>query len=706
MKLRKFLAVTAAVAIAAVYMPLNTGAAFAETDVDAAKAAYEEAKAEYREANQAKTEAQARVDAADEALAGAKADAEQLVAEIRTEAAETLTQKQQAAEDAATQYASAEREYNQAQTEYSDAVAANDIEALTQAVFDAEASASFWRSQLRDAEADLADAQAAYNNVGRAFINEKAGTEVSIEDLAALLKSNNALKDYIGTDKYNKTVESALTVQNLNAAADFVAECNELRAGHGAGPLKINYRLMILSAVSAGVSSQVHAHAVIEQVYNGALESLEDVMPMYPSENLSWGYSDPFAGWYTKEKSSYNNYVKQHPEIADMDSYELMQTYPDIYQKVGHYLNIIDADMAITGYARATSQGTMDEQCFDTGDYGDFGESVTPQQFKADLASYSSDAEDAVTVAQSDKETASSNITAADAALQDAQSALQNAQNEINQKKSARDSAEAALSEAEAAKQTADAQLADAEDAKAKADAIDLENPDTFSDYAELVEAAEKIAAAEEDLAQANAQLQDCITTLNEKEAAFEEAKAAYEALVGEIKISLTEAEITGLQDMTYTGKELAQESFSVTVDGEAIDEANYIVSYENNVKIGTATITLTGQNQCEDSISASFRIIPKGTKLTKLSKGKKKMTVKWKRQKTQVTGYQIQYSQDSSFETGVKTVTITKSKTTSKTIKKLKSKKKYYARVCTYKKVGGEKYCSEWSNVKSVKIK
>ena len=96
MKLRKFLAVTAAVAIAAVYMPLNTGAAFAETDVDAAKAAYEEAKAEYREANQAKTEAQARVDAADEALAGAKADAEQLVAEIRTEAAETLTQKQQA----------------------------------------------------------------------------------------------------------------------------------------------------------------------------------------------------------------------------------------------------------------------------------------------------------------------------------------------------------------------------------------------------------------------------------------------------------------------------------------------------------------------------------------------------------------------------------------------------------------------------------
>lgn len=54
----------------------------------------------------------------------------------------------------------------------------------------------------------------------------------------------------------------------------------------------------------------------------------------------------------------------------------------------------------------------------------------------------------------------------------------------------------------------------------------------------------------------------------------------------------------------------------------------------------------------------------------------------------------------------GNKTKTISKNKTTSYTIKKLKKKKTYYVRIRTYKKVSGKTYYSEWSSVKKVKIK
>lgn len=77
----------------------------------------------------------------------------------------------------------------------------------------------------------------------------------------------------------------------------------------------------------------------------------------------------------------------------------------------------------------------------------------------------------------------------------------------------------------------------------------------------------------------------------------------------------------------------------------------------------------------------------PKKTSIKKLSKGKKKFTVTWAKV-SGVKGYQIQYSTDKKFKKNNKSVTVTKQKTTKATVKKLKSKKKYYVRVRTYKTV------------------
>lgn len=86
-------------------------------------------------------------------------------------------------------------------------------------------------------------------------------------------------------------------------------------------------------------------------------------------------------------------------------------------------------------------------------------------------------------------------------------------------------------------------------------------------------------------------------------------------------------------------------------------------------------------------------------TTITSVKSQSKAFTVKWKK-KSGITGYQIQYSTNSKFKKGNKSIQIKNAKTISKKITKLKVAKKYYVRIRTYK---GKKY-SKWSKVKSIK--
>ena len=87
-------------------------------------------------------------------------------------------------------------------------------------------------------------------------------------------------------------------------------------------------------------------------------------------------------------------------------------------------------------------------------------------------------------------------------------------------------------------------------------------------------------------------------------------------------------------------------------------------------------------------------------TSITSLSAKDNGFKIKWKK-KSGITGYQIQYSTNSKFKKGNKSIKIKSAKTGSKKITKLKAAKKYYVRIRTYK---GKKY-SKWSKVKSAKI-
>lgn len=127
---------------------------------------------------------------------------------------------------------------------------------------------------------------------------------------------------------------------------------------------------------------------------------------------------------------------------------------------------------------------------------------------------------------------------------------------------------------------------------------------------------------------------------------------------------------------------------------------------------IGTATIRLLSPTDGSVLSSANVTVTLdlKETSIKKLTAGKKKITVKWKKQRKNTDGYEIQYSTNKKFKKAVKTVTIKNNKKNVKTIKKLKRGKKYYVRIRTYKNVSSNgqiiRVYSDWSKKKSVKVK
>lgn len=139
-------------------------------------------------------------------------------------------------------------------------------------------------------------------------------------------------------------------------------------------------------------------------------------------------------------------------------------------------------------------------------------------------------------------------------------------------------------------------------------------------------------------------------------------------------------------------------------------DTANIDLTYSSGRKnVGKYTITIKGKGNYTGTIKKTFKINPKGVAISKLSKGKKSFTVKWKKPtktyRNQITGYQIRYSTSSKMS-NAKIVKVKSKTATTKTIKKLKAKKKYYVQVRTYRVKNGVTYTSAWSTKKYIKTK
>ena len=160
---------------------------------------------------------------------------------------------------------------------------------------------------------------------------------------------------------------------------------------------------------------------------------------------------------------------------------------------------------------------------------------------------------------------------------------------------------------------------------------------------------------------------------------------------------------------LVYNGK--AQKPVVKVTDaaGNIINSENYQLLYQNNVKVGQASVTVIFNGDLNTKITKFFNIVPKNVKDFQLISKSKGFVVKWKRQSVQTTGYEIQYSTTKKFkQKTAKTATVKSNKTLSKKFSKKKAGKRHYVRIRTYKtvKINGKmkKFYSGWSKVKSVK--
>lgn len=155
--------------------------------------------------------------------------------------------------------------------------------------------------------------------------------------------------------------------------------------------------------------------------------------------------------------------------------------------------------------------------------------------------------------------------------------------------------------------------------------------------------------------------------------------------------------------DITYNGRNQTPKVVVKDSKGNVIAKSNYTVSKVKNVGVNKITITFNSSSKnYTGTMTATVKVNPKATNLSSVEGKRKSIVAKWKKQTTQTKGYQIQYSTNKNFKSGVKTVTVQDNKQTSYTIKKLKNKKTYYVRVRTY---NGKCY-SAWSKSKTVKTK
>ena len=162
---------------------------------------------------------------------------------------------------------------------------------------------------------------------------------------------------------------------------------------------------------------------------------------------------------------------------------------------------------------------------------------------------------------------------------------------------------------------------------------------------------------------------------------------------------------------LTYNGKVRTPKVIVKDRTGKTlVKNTDYTVSYAKDRKyVGKYAVKITFKGKYSGTKTLYFTIKPKATSISSLTAGSKKFTVKWKKQATQTTGYQVQYSASSKFSKA-KTVTVGKNTTVSKKISKLSGKKKYYVRVRTYKtvKINGKsiRIYSGWSKAKTVTTK
>ncbi len=178
----------------------------------------------------------------------------------------------------------------------------------------------------------------------------------------------------------------------------------------------------------------------------------------------------------------------------------------------------------------------------------------------------------------------------------------------------------------------------------------------------------------------------------------YVECENCQEVFENETVCAVNEAALSKLT-YYYNGKNKKPAVTVTTSDGSVLDKSSYTVKYPKDLKKPgkhKVKVELIGRYTGSTTLTYRIKLRPSYIKKYKFTKNSVKLT--YKKAKS-VTGYQIQRADDKKFKKHSKKIKVKGARKTSKTITKLKSKKKYYFRVRTYKKIGKKTYYSAWSS-------
>ena len=492
----------------------------AQAKADAAKKAADEAAAKQQEAENQRDDAQQAVTQAEGALQAAKGRLDEACGPVENDPAVKVAQ--QKLDEAHDRVAEVVKTVDTAQKNAKQAL--NDEQ---------QGTAGFFR--WLGAEKNDPDATRAYELLTRGIYTDTRGNSHDVTSVTDQYTDEHGA--FFAKTDLNGTGD-ATTLKNLKATLPHIDRGNELRRNDdiftGRTDLKINSLLMAGSQLQTNASNSLIGHRA----------------EVIKAENLAWGHSDPYNGWYTKEKNLY----KQEP-IGHKSG-------------TGHYKNLMNDTYGFTGFAVVDKPGTLHGiahgQVFDY-NFHFYTDPEAPSYTTAEYSElisefekYLDNSKKELHDAQNAENEAVSNVEQAYEALQDAKAAANAAcVNAAEQRAQAEENLDAAnktlnelTAQAEAAKQAAKDASQKSDDAQKALEAAQADKAEKDAAVTAAEEEAEKannaVDAAQSALEEAQAALAAATTELNDlREKAEATRKKADEAAdaVADAKTALAEAE-------------------------------------------------------------------------------------------------------------------------------------------------------------------
>ena len=314
--------------------------------------------------------------------------------------------------------ATAKQNLEQAKKEKTDAEAS-----VKNAQTEMTAAQAKYEQDLQKAKENLEAAQTAYDNVGIDFLNSVISNDsYKIANWKKLLA--NSSDDKVKNAYDETTFNEAFSVDNLLRVATLLDTCNNYRKSdnnfteaNNRVSMKLSPELVVSATASAMISRNQVAH-VMYQTSDSAISKNNFPGASHRAENLSWGYRDPFDGWYKEEKEIFDN--KKEGET-------------------GHYTNIMGDFGATPMTGIGISYGSTKYRVTHCQRFANsaVGKTYTSQEWRNAVNRFASDAKSKLDQAAATKEKIEAKDPSAVKYYTDAETALQNAKSNLAEKEKA-----------------------------------------------------------------------------------------------------------------------------------------------------------------------------------------------------------------------------------------------------------------------------